>query len=148
MKKLLVTTLLGLGLVTSACSKKDDAAKTGDKAAADKPADKPVDKPAGEMSAADYEAKNTAMMDKAISTFGGLDKDCDKAAATVGKFFDDNKADMMALEAFEKGHPDVKKAVDEKTKDKTQKFMETAGKVMDACKDNKAMQEAVKKMPG
>ena len=132
MKKLFVTMLLGAALLAG-CKKKDDAAAT---------------KPSGEITAADYEARNGAMMDKAIALFAGADKDCDKAAAQVSKFLDDNKPEMDALVAFEKGHADIKKQVDEKVKDKTMKFMETAGKVLEPCKDNKAMQEAVKKMPG
>jgi len=135
MKKLFGTMLLGALLTTTACKKKDDAAKADDK-------------PSGELTAATYESENTAMMDKAIALFSGADKDCDKAAASVSKFFDDNKAEMERLMAFEKAHPDVKKSVEDKNKDKMGKFMESAGKVMETCKDNKAMQEAVKKMPG
>lgn len=151
MKRVLMTTLLGLLVTTAACKKKDDAAKTDDKAGeAAKPADKPADKPAGggDMTAADYEAKNVEMMDKVTAAFASAGTDCDKAAAAVSKFFDDNKAQMDALDAFEKAHPDVKKQVEDKHQDKTKAFMDTAGKLMESCKDNKAMQAAMSKIPG
>src|SRR5690242_7105323 len=125
--------LLAVATMTAGCNKKKDDAKTdkagdmakpaeapkpaGTTATAPAPTPTPTPAAAGEMSAADYEAKDVAMMDKAIATFGAADADCDKAAATAGKFFDDNKADTDALEAFEKAHPDVKKQVEEKNKD-------------------------------
>ncbi len=152
MKRVFMTMMLGL-LVTAAACKKDNAAagdkdKPADMKTAEKPADKPAaDKPAGEMTAADYETKNVAMMEKATAAFTAAGTDCDKAAAAVGKFFDDNKAEMTALDAFEKAHPDVKKQVEAKYKDKTDAFEANVGKVMEACKDNKAMQEAIKKIP-
>jgi hypothetical protein len=149
MKRVLVTTVVSVLLATAACGKKDDAAKSDDKAkTAEKTADKPADKPAGEMTAADYEAKNVDMMDKAAAMFASAGTDCDKAAAVIGKFFDDNKAPMEALVTFEKAHPDVKKQVDDKYKDKTKAFQDTIGKVIEPCKDNKAMQDALKKFPG
>ena len=151
MKRALLTTVLcSVMMMTSACKKKDAATadNAGDKAG-DRP--KPGDmKPAagGEMTPADYEAKDVAMMDKAIALFGAAGTDCDKAAAAVGSFFDDNKASMEALETFEKAHPDVKKQVEDKYKDKSKAFEDSIGKVMESCKDNKAMQDAMKKIPG
>jgi hypothetical protein len=148
MKRVLLTMMLGLLVTAAACKKKDEAAKTDDKSA--KTTDDKATPPAagGEMTAADYETRNVAMMEKAASTFGAVGTDCDKGAAAVGKFFEDNTAEINALEAFEKAHPDVKKAVEDKNKDKTKAFEDSVGKVMDACKDNKAMQDAMKKMPG
>jgi hypothetical protein len=156
MKKILLTTLLGLAVSLTAC-KKDDAAKTADPAkptadmkTADKPADMKAPPPAagGDMTADDYEKKNVAMMDKAVATFKDVGDDCDKGAAALSKFIDDNKADMEAAMKFEKTHADVKKAVDEKYKDKTKAFEDQIGKLMMKCKDNKAMAEAAKKFPG
>jgi hypothetical protein len=154
MKRALVTILFGLLVTTTACKKKDDAAKTDDKTA--QPADPkaveqkagdPAAAPSGELSPGDYEAKNIDLMDKAIATFGSVGTDCDKGAVAVGKYFDDNKAQMEATRAFEKAHPDVQKQVEDKNKDKTKLFMDSVKKVMDTCKDNKAMQEALTKLP-
>src|ERR1051325_1046043 len=100
MKKILLPTLLGLAVSVTACGKKDEAAKTDDKAAkpaadmktADKPADKPADKMAtppaagGEMTAADYEAKDVKMMDSANAAFKDVGEDCGKAGAALSKF--------------------------------------------------------------
>lgn len=161
MKKILLTTLLGLAVSVTACGKKDDAAKAGDKAAdttkpaadmktADKPADKMATPPAagGEMTAADYEAKNVKMMDSATAAFKDVGDDCGKGAAALTKFIDDNKADMENLEKFEKTHADVKKAVEDKYKDKTKAFEDQMEKLATKCKDDKAFIEAAKKMPG
>lgn len=161
MKKILLTTLLGLAVSLTACGKKDDAAKADDKAkpaadmkATDKPADKPADKMApppaagGEMTAADYEAKNVKMMDAAVADFKDVGDDCGKAAAALSKFVDSNMAEMANMEKFEKAHPDVKKAVEDKYKDKTKAFEDQMGKLATKCKDDKAFIEAAKKMPG
>jgi len=161
MKKILLTTLLGLAVSVTACGKKDDAAKADDKAkpaadmkTADKPADKPADKMAappaagGEMTAADYEAKDVKMMESAIAGFKDVGEDCAKGAAALSKFVDDNKADMEKMEAFEKTHPDVKKSVEDKYKDKTKAFEDQMMKLGTKCKDDKAFLEAAKKMPG
>ena len=152
MKRALVTILFGLLVTATACKKKDDAAKTDDKTA--QPTEqkaveqKPGDPaPAGELSPGDYEAKNIDLMDKAIATFGAVGSDCDKGAIAVGKYFDDNKAQLEATRAFEKAHPDVQKQVEDKNKDKTKLFMDSVKKVMDTCKDNKAMQDALTKLP-
>jgi hypothetical protein len=158
MKKILLTTLLGLAVSVTACGKKDDAAKTDDKTAkpaadmktADKPADKMATPPAagGEMTAADYEAKDVKMMDSANAAFKDVGEDCGKAGAALSKFIDDNMADMQKMEAFEKTHPDVKKSVEDKYKDKTKAFEDQMGKLATKCKDDKSFMDAVKKMPG
>jgi hypothetical protein len=151
MKKILLTTLLGLTVSITACAKKDDAAKpAADMKTADKPADKMATPPAagGEMTAADYEAKDVKMMESATAAFKDVGEDCGKAGAALSKFIDDNKADMEASMKFEKTHADVKKAVEEKYKDKTKAFETQMEKLGTKCKDDKAFMDAVKKMPG
>jgi hypothetical protein len=144
-------------LAFTACKKKDDAAKTdqgsGSAATATKPTEsKPAEtKPAGGgdiTSAADYETRGNALMDKMIGIFAADGKDCDKLAADINKFLDDSKGDMDAVMAYEKAHPDDKKAMDKKNEAKTKEFMEKAGPAIEGCKDNKALQDAMAKMPG
>jgi len=153
MKRLLVTMMLGL-LVTAAACKKKDETKVDDNAAkpteqkTDQPTDQKADpKPAGDLTPGDYEAKNIEIMDKAIAAFSGSGGDCDKTAAAVNKFIDENLDQMKTLSAFEKAHADVKKQVEDKNKDKTKLFMDTVGGALEKCKDNKALQEAVKRLP-
>ena len=158
-------------LFASAC-KKNDAAKPADKTAttAAKPAETkpgtpdqakpaeattPAAAPAATAPAAagpvtsadDYQTRGTALLDKMTAIFAADGKDCAKIAADVSKYVDDNKAEIDAVTAYEKAHPADKKAWDEKNKAKTDDFMAKAGPAMDACKDNKALQDAMAKLP-
>ena len=163
-------------LFASAC-KKNDAAKPADKAAttAAKPAEtkpatpdqaKPADTtapaaapaapaaPAAAPAAAgpvtsadDYQTRGTALLDKMTAIFAADGKDCAKIAADVSKYVDDNKGEIDAVTAYEKAHPADKKAWDQKNKAKTDDFMAKAGPSMEACKDNKALQDAMAKLP-
>ena len=125
MKRTLLTTVLGLLITTFGCKNTSS----------------------GEVTAANYEAKDVEMMDKAIAVFGSAGSDCDKAAAAVGKFFDDNRTAMHALKAFAQAHPDLKKQEETKHADKLKSLESSVGSLLETCKDSKAMQDALKKNP-
>jgi hypothetical protein len=157
-------------LFVTACKKKDDQpASGGDKAAETKPAekptddpgkapaaddprkspagDKPADKPAGGgaiANTADYEARGTAVMDKLMGIFTADGKNCDKLAADITKFIEDNRADMEAVTAYEKAHPADKTAIEKKMEAKAKEFTAKLTPAMDACKN---LQEVIAKIP-
>jgi len=97
---------------------------------------------------ADYEAKSTDLMTKISAVFTADGKDCDKLGADLGKFFTDNKATFDAIDAFEKGNADAKKAFNTKTKAQQDDIGGKMNAVGDACKDNKAFMDAMSKVPG
>ena len=99
-------------------------------------------------SSAEYRAKALGIMDGMIAVFANADGDCDKLAAAVTKFVDDTKPTFDAAEAWEKTHPEDKAETDRASEAKIKKFEEVATPVMTRCKDNKALDEAMKKMPG
>jgi hypothetical protein len=128
LKHALVIAIAGL-LATAACSKKGGG---GD---------------ATINSAADYESKAMGFMDKFIGVFTADGTDCGKLAKDITKLMDDNKALMDNAKAWEKAHPDDKKALDTKMEAKFKDFMDKAGPAMTACKDDKDLQAAMSKMP-
>ena len=141
----------------TACKKKDDTTAASGSGSAATTATKPTEskpaetKPAGGgdiANASDYETRGNALMDKMINIFATDGKDCDKIAADMNKFMDENKGEIDSIMAYEKAHPDDKKAMDKKNEAKTKDFMEKAGPAMESCKDNKALQDAMAKMPG
>ncbi|MDB4952448.1 MAG: hypothetical protein JWO36_17 [Myxococcales bacterium] len=162
MLKTLAFTTCTLFLVLTGCKKKDET-KPADQTAETKPGEakpseaKPSEaKPAEPAPAAagvtianiaDYEAKSGELMDKLTAIFVADGTNCDKLAGDVNKFVDDNKPSIDATAAYEKAHPDDKKAVTEKEKVKTKEFESKAGPSIDACKDNKAFQTAISKLP-
>ena len=155
MFKTLALTTCTLLLLTTGCKKKDEA-KTADpsmeaKPGETKPAEKPTEmKPAmgGTITnAADYEAKANDMMDKMTALFVADGKDCDKLAADMSAFLDTNKDGFAATKTFETANPDAKKALDTKMEPRMKDFQAKAGPSLDACKDNKALQAAMSKMP-
>jgi hypothetical protein len=167
MKKMHLLVAVCAAVLFVAGCKKTDQAKPADNGPA-APAAKTTDQPAAPTpapaatptaptpsasgggaiaSTADYEAKGTDMMDKLTAIFTSDGKDCDKLASDVGKFIADHKADFDTVGAYEKAHPADKKAFDAKTKDKQKVFMDTAGPALEACKSNKALGDALAKMP-
>jgi hypothetical protein len=69
--------------------------------------------------------------------------DCKKLGAAMSTAIDANKADIDAVTAWEKAHPDDKKAYDTAKKDQMQKDMANVVK----CKDDPAVSAAMAKMP-
>jgi hypothetical protein len=161
MMKTMKAVVLALAVLAfaPACKKKDDAAKTDDKAAAggDMKKDDKMAKPAegappaaggGAINSdADYEATSNELMEKMTKIFTDDNKDCAKLATDVNKFIDDNKAKFDAAGAYDKAHPDEKKAYDTKAKAKIDAFTAAATPAMDACKDNKELSAAMAKLP-
>jgi len=164
MKKshLLVATCAAL-LFVGACKKNDEAkpadnsagapaaAKPTDNAPAPAPAPPPAAAPSSGgaiANAAEYQLKSNDLMTQLTSVFVNDGKDCDKLAADVDKWVSDNKAELEAIDAYEKAHPDDKKAFDEKSKDRQKAFEDAASPALDACKSNKALTDALSKVPG
>jgi hypothetical protein len=89
--------------------------------------------------------RGTAMADKMVAVFS--EKDCDKLAANISSFLDTNKPEIAALDAWEKGHDADKKALDKQSDAKMKEFQKSVGPILDKCKGNKALDDALAKMP-
>ena len=155
-KTRILIVMCSLVLGASACKKKEEA-KPATPAAETKPGEakpdetKPADKPAepaagGIANAAEYEAKAMEMSDKMTAMFAADGKDCEKLAGDMSKFIDENKTMFAAAKAFEAAHPEAKKALDTKMEPKMKEMMEKMGPAMEACKDNKALKDAMTKL--
>jgi hypothetical protein len=157
MQRLTILVTLSLTLSLAACKKEQkpaagEAAKPVAGEAA-KPADeaaKPAPAAAGGAitSDADYESKAMGAMDKMSAIFTAAGKDCDKLAADLTKFGEENKALMVSSKQYEKDHPEAKKALDEKMKPKMEGMMGAMGPAMEACKDHKGLAAAMTSMAG
>ena len=94
----------------------------------------------------DYITKASGAMDKVTDIFKNAGTDCDKLAADLTKFGDENKGMVIAAQEYEKAHPDAKKKFDEASKTKMTAFETAAGPAMNACKDSKKVEEAMTKL--
>jgi hypothetical protein len=160
LSKTLSILFLASSLAVVGCKKKEEAAPAAAPAAGSaKPADTaatpaapatpPPAAPSGNTTFAsddDYVAKSSAAMDKMTALFKGAGTDCDKLAADLSKFADENKGMMVASEEYTKTHPDAKKKFDDATKSKMTEFEAAANTAMGACKDNKKVNEAMAKL--
>jgi hypothetical protein len=164
LSKTLSVLFLASSLAAVGCKKKEEAAPAPTAAAPAAGATKPADTAAAPAAPAaatppaapsgnamfasddDYVAKTSAAMDKMTEVFKGAGTDCDKLAADITKFGDENKAMMVAAEDYSKTHPDAKKKFDDATKTKMTAFEAVANPAMTACKDNKKVAEAMTKL--
>jgi hypothetical protein len=121
-------------LLVAACSKKKDDGKP---AAVSGPI----------ANTADYESRGTGFIEKMIGILTADEKDCDKLAADLSKFFDDTKSEVDAMKAYEKAHPEDKEQLNKKVEAKSDKFAKVLESVGETCKDNKALEAAMTKMP-
>jgi hypothetical protein len=126
------------------------SAKTETPAAATPPATTPP--PAAAAGAVtftsddDYITKASGAMDKVTDVFKNAGTNCDKLAADLTKFAEENKGMVVAAQDYEKTHPDAKKKFDEASKSKMTAFETAAGPAMTACKDSKKVEEAMTKL--
>ena len=88
-----------------------------------------------------YTAKADALSAKMMDTT--KETDCDKLGDAMDKFATDNKADIDAVDAYEKAHDADKKAWEDKHKADMDKMMAPIEK----CKDNAKVKAAMAKMP-
>jgi len=123
------------------------AAVAGEPQGTDKPAEVKPAAGAGFASDADYEAKGFAAFDKMMAIFAAAGTDCDKLAADMTTFITENKEMMEAADAYEAAHPDAKKALDAKMQAKMKEGEGKMGAAMEACKDSKALADAMSKLP-
>jgi hypothetical protein len=160
---------LAAALALTGCKKKDDgAAKTDDKATpasaddkgvskSDTPAAKSDDKPtaktddkaapAGASDIAsndDYVKRGTAMMTKFSGIFKADGTDCDKLGTDLVPLLTD--PEVKALDAYEKAHPEVKKLLDDATKDQMKEMAAIVEPATTKCKDNPKFADAMSKM--
>jgi hypothetical protein len=164
----LSTLVLALGLTTTGCSKKKDAATDKPATEAAKPTEEkpatPSAAPAtGEPAKADpaaaaapaagavtfasddeYIAEGKAMLGKVLEVFKAAGTDCDKLAKGLNEMAADPK--IAATTAYEKDHPEAKKKFMEATQGDMEKFMEVMGPALGACKDHKGVGDAMTKM--
>jgi hypothetical protein len=162
--KTLSILFLASALAFVGCKKKEDAAASGSAAMGSaKPADTattpaaatppatppPAASSGGKVTFAsddDFIAKQGAAMDGVIVIFQKAGTDCDKLAADISKFSDDNRATIVAGEEYVKTHPDVKAKFEAASKDKMPAFEAASNTAMTACKDNKKVADAMTKL--
>jgi hypothetical protein len=96
----------------------------------------------------DYVAKATLTVDQVIAVFKASGTDCHKLAEALTKFAADNDALVKALNSYEKAHPEAERKFDEASKPKLAEFEGTAGPAITACKDDKAVGDAMAKLSG
>jgi len=118
--------LLFLAVVLVACGGKKDDAKP---AAADIANDD------------DYMKKASAGLDEAMAALKADGQDCDKVGDDLSKLLSDPT--NLAVEAYEKAHPDAKKKWEDATKEQKVAFEGLVMPVFKACKDNKKFQDAM-----
>jgi hypothetical protein len=125
-KHLFVIAIAGL-LATAGCSK-----KSGD---------------ASIDNAADYESKLTAFWDRYVGVFTADGTDCDKLVKDLTALFDDHKALIDSAKAWEKAHPEDKRALKDKMADARKDFFHNNGRATTDCKDHKDLWDAMRRMP-
>lgn len=98
---------------------------------------------AGGLDATSYETRAGKFMQDFTKTFASAGTDCDKLAANVNKFIDDNKPLILEMKEYEKTHPEAKTALDDKMQVEYKKQQETMLPVLKACAEKKPVQEAL-----
>jgi hypothetical protein len=127
----------------------DPTAKPADPAA--KPAD-PV-APTAAASAAtgtnsELETKGVAMMQRMADMFAADAKDCEKLAADVKGFIAQNKELLGQLMAMEKKQSEPERtAFEARNKAVQDAMMQKMTPAMNACRDNKSLEAAMKEFP-
>ena len=160
--------VLALGLATTGCSKKKDAA--GDKPATEaakpteeKPATPSAAPATGEPAKADpaaaaapaggavtfasddeYVAASKAAVGQFMEVLKAAGTDCDKLAKGINDLAADPK--VAAATAYEKAHPEAKKKFEEAAKAETEAFEKAMEPAFKACMDNEAVGAAIKKL--
>jgi hypothetical protein len=89
----------------------------------------------------DYMKKATAGIEQATSSLKADGQDCDKVGDDMAKLVSDPT--NIAIEAYEKAHPDAKKKWEDATQDQKKAFEAVAIPAFKACKDNKKLQDAM-----
>ena len=146
------TILLATLLLFTACKKKEETKagdttatavekKADDKAAAPTAAEQTI------VNASQYETLGTDITNKLLALFAANGKDCDKLAADLTKFGEDNRKLFEALKAFEKANPEAEKAFDAKMESREKEFEEKIGPAFDACQNHEGMKKAMQNMP-
>jgi hypothetical protein len=104
--------------------------------------------PAGAGSNTELENKGIAMMQRMADMFAGDAKDCDRLAADIKGFIAQNKELLGQLMAMEKTLSDDQKAAFEARNKPVQEAMMTKmTPAMEACRDNKSVEAAMKEFP-
>jgi phage tail tape-measure protein len=134
---MLTRILIGSVLLFGACKKQPDVQPTPSTETKTSAA------PSGAMTAADYEAKAGPFMDNFTTVFVTAGTDCDKLAAGINQFLDDNKATLHATKAFEKANPEAKKAFDTKMQAHFTEQQQKLMPALQACGDKKPVQDAM-----
>lgn len=130
----------------------DPAAKPADPTA--KPADPatpgppPAAAPAGTGTNTELENKGIAMMQRMADMFATDAKDCDKLATDVKGFIAQNKELLGQLMAMEKKQTQQERtAFEARNKAVQSAMMEKMTPAMNACRDNKNLEAAMKEFP-
>ena len=94
----------------------------------------------------DYEARDTAAMDKMLAVFAAAGKDCKKLAKDLNAYFDENAALQKEIAAYEKAHPAARKALGKKVKAREKDMMSKMKPALDACGEDKDFLAAMERM--
>lgn len=150
---MLTRILIASLLLAGACKKSEDAkpatkavepgsatAPAGSAAAAAEPTPAA---PATSLDAASYATRAGTFMGDFTNVFASAGTDCEKLAAGVNKFIDDNKSLIVEMRAYEKAHPEAKTALDDKMQVEYKKQQETMLPVLQACAEKKPVQDAL-----
>jgi hypothetical protein len=98
-------------------------------------------------SAADYETKGMAILDKMIAMFKEAGANCDKLAADVTVFVDQNKPMILAADEYGNAHPEVKKAFEAKVGPRIEEMGAAMQPAIAACENHKGLEAAMARMP-
>jgi hypothetical protein len=150
--------LFSATMMAAACKNADKPATmapeaTTKAAASTKPAD-PAAKPADPVAASasgtnsELETKGVAMMQRMADMFAADAQDCEKLATDVKGFIAQNKELLGQLMAMEKKQSEQERtAFEARNKAAQAAMMQKMTPAMNACRDNKSLEAAMKEFP-
>lgn len=151
--RMLTRILVASLLLAGACKKSNDAKPTAGSAAPAAPAGSAAPgsaaatpaptAPADSLDAASYEARAGKFMQDFTNVFADAGTDCDKLAAGVNKFIDDNKPLIVQMKEYENGHPEAKTALDDRMQAEYKKQQDTMLPALQACAEEQSVQDAL-----
>jgi hypothetical protein len=94
----------------------------------------------------DYEARDTAAMDKMLAVFAAAGKDCKKLAKDLNAYFDENAGLQKEIATYEKAHPAARKALGKKMKAREKEMMAKMKPALEACGEDKDFLAAMERM--
>lgn len=104
--------------------------------------------PAGGLTTqAEYEAKAFELTEKLASVFGAAGTNCDKLAADLEVFLDENKAALQGTDEFETANPFAEDDLEPKLHSRAKALLEKMSVSMKVCSKHEGVQTALAKLP-